>query len=308
MASGDHIADKVAGGDGPHVHLSVPRSYSAFLLNDCVRGSEDADSAFAVSPYAEDVFEHLLALEREQCIRPGFLCVQENIRDPERADLADWLCQLRERLDCEEETVYLAVNLMDRYLQDVPTSVDQLYVLGAAAFFSAAKYEEQSPPTVDQLAQLVPSAFSRPDLLAMERSVLATVDWCLGWPSPLHFLRIYAKKTQPNENEFYLAKFALYASLLDHEASAVLPSKLAAAALCLAVKLLDGAWDDNYEQRCRLSENQLAAPVKILAWNLLNAQEGRHRTAYKRYSSGACKEIARTTHSVATKLREIFQS
>lgn len=304
----DAFIDKGAAGDGLHVRLATPRAYSIFLLKDCVRGSEDADSASSVCSYAEEVFGYLLAMEKEQPIREGFLCVQENIREPERADLVDWLFRLRDRMDCEEETVYLAVNLADRYLQNVPTSLDQLYVLGAAVFFVAAKYEEPSPPTVDQLDHVVPSVFLRPDLLAMERSVLATVNWSLGSPSPLHFLRIYAKNTQLNEEEFYLAKFALYASLLDHEASAVLPSKLAAAALCLAVKLLDGEWDVNYEQRVRLSEKQLAAPLKIVAWNVLNAQEGRHMTAYNRYKTPACREIALTTHSYATKLRQIIES
>lgn len=308
MDSGDNLANMGPGGDGHRVPSSVPRSYSAFLLSDCVRGGEDADNPFYASPYAEDVFEHLLALEKEQSVRAGFLSVQGTISGAERGALVDWLCQLRDRLDFEEDTVYLAVNLVDRYLQKVPTTLSRLSVVGAAAFFSAAKYEEQSPPSMEQLAHVLPSEMSRPDLLATERSVLATVDWSLGWPSPLHFLRIYAKKTKPTEKQFYLARFALYASLLDHEASAVLPSKLAAAALCLSVKLLDGIWDANYRQRCRHSEAQLAAPVKTLALNLLKAQEGEHVTAYNRYSTLACKEVAGIVYCYATKLKEITES
>ena len=60
-----------------------------------------------------------------------------------RAVLVDWLVEVQENFELNHETLYLAVKLVDHLLGSGGASVqrDRLQLIGAAALFSAAKFD-----------------------------------------------------------------------------------------------------------------------------------------------------------------------
>lgn len=58
-----------------------------------------------------------------------------------RAILVDWLVEVQENFELYHETLYLAVKIVDHYLEKNIIERDQLQLLGATAVFIACKIE-----------------------------------------------------------------------------------------------------------------------------------------------------------------------
>ena len=58
-----------------------------------------------------------------------------------RAILIDWLVEVQENFELYHETLYLAVRIVDLYLQEKETAKHKLQLIGATAMLLAAKIE-----------------------------------------------------------------------------------------------------------------------------------------------------------------------
>ena len=56
-----------------------------------------------------------------------------------RSVLVDWMTRMIHRHRMKQETLFLAVNVMDRFLSLTPVSADCLQLLGIVALFIAGK-------------------------------------------------------------------------------------------------------------------------------------------------------------------------
>lgn len=115
--------------------------------------------------------------------------------------------------------------------------MDKLQLVGVTTFFLAAKYEEIYPPFISDLSYIAADTYTTSQIREMERKVLQTLDYQLNKPHVLTFLRRYSKLANITSTEHALAKYILEQSLLQHDMSAIPPSKRAAAALQLAIQL-----------------------------------------------------------------------
>lgn len=59
-----------------------------------------------------------------------------------RGILLDWLYDLHHKFKMFPETLYTVTMIVDRFLSQKEIAKDQLQLVGTAAFFIAAKYEE----------------------------------------------------------------------------------------------------------------------------------------------------------------------
>ena len=58
-----------------------------------------------------------------------------------RAILIDWLVEVQENFELFHETLYLAVKIVDRYLEKTEVKKEYLQLVGATSMLIAAKYE-----------------------------------------------------------------------------------------------------------------------------------------------------------------------
>ena len=65
-----------------------------------------------------------------------------------RAILIDWLVEVHMKFRLVPETLYLCVNIIDRYCSIQEVRRSQLQLVGVTALFLACKYEEIYPPEV----------------------------------------------------------------------------------------------------------------------------------------------------------------
>ena len=66
-----------------------------------------------------------------------------------------------------DETLYLTVNLIDRFLAAQPVVRKKLQLVGVTAMLLACKYEEVSVPVVEDFIVISDKAYSRKEVLEM---------------------------------------------------------------------------------------------------------------------------------------------
>lgn len=160
-----------------------------------------------------------------------------------RGILTDWLIQVHSLFRLLPETLYLAINILDRFLSARLVSVGKLQLVGVACMFIAAKTEEIVAPSASNFLYCADAAYTEEEIIRAETYVLKTIDWNLSYPNPIHFLRRVSKADAYDVQARTVGKYLLEIACVEWRLLAVAPSLQAAAALWLARLILgrDGA-------------------------------------------------------------------
>ncbi|XP_026232597.1 cyclin N-terminal domain-containing protein 2 isoform X1 [Anabas testudineus] len=158
--------------------------------------------------------------------------------DATRAVLVDWLIQVHEIMHFQDETLYLAIHLLNRSLRQIKVTTANLQLLGMVCLFLAAKKEECLLPEVSGLCYLMDHTYTRHQLLRMERKVLCGLKFDLSYTPPLHFLLLLASIARCSAKVVWMARYLLELSLLEGQCVVFQPVQLAGAALCLSRQVL----------------------------------------------------------------------
>lgn len=77
-----------------------------------------------------------------------YMSSQPEINEKMRTILVDWLIDIHHKFELMPETLYLAINIVDRFLSVKAVPRKELQLLGMGAMFTASKYEEIWAPEV----------------------------------------------------------------------------------------------------------------------------------------------------------------
>lgn len=134
--------------------------------------SRDRDNIFLVAEYVDDIYEYHFHLEQKFAIRENFIDKQVEVTARMRAVLIDWMNEVHFQFQYVLDTYYMAVSIVDRYLQQVATTTrSNLQLVGVTALFIAAKYEEVMAPEIDSLVYLTDSSVTKKQIIDMERHI-----------------------------------------------------------------------------------------------------------------------------------------
>ena len=101
---------------------------------------------------------------------------------------------------------------MFRYLQvevgNGTVTRNKLQLVGVAAMLVAAKYEEIYAPEVKDFVYITDRAYTEKEILKMEIKILSALNFDLGRPLPLHFLRRASKAGNVEAITHTLSKYA----------------------------------------------------------------------------------------------------
>lgn len=78
-----------------------------------------------------------------------------------RAILIDWLVDVHLKFRLKDETLYVTVQLIDRYLSLHTTTRCKLQLVGVSALFIACKYEEIYPPDLKDFVYITDNAYTK---------------------------------------------------------------------------------------------------------------------------------------------------
>ena len=214
---------------------------------------------------------------------PDYMHLQKELAWKMRSILVDWLIEVHSKFRLLPETLYLTLNIIDRFLSLRVVSVAKLQLVGVTAMFIAAKYEEIIAPSIQNYMYVI-DGYSEDEILKAERYILQVLEFGLQYPSPMSFLRRCSKADNYDNQTRTLAKYLMDISLIDYRFLKVVPSKVAAAGLYLARRMLQrGAWDANLEHYSGYSAEELQETVGMMLQYL--AEPIKYEALYKKYSA-----------------------
>jgi cyclin B len=199
---------------------------------------EDRENIQCVTKYSRDIFSYLKTKETEFAAKYGYMQqTQAEINEKMRAILVDWIVDVHVKFKLLPETLFLAVNIIDRFLENVPIQRQKLQLVGITSLFIAAKYEEIYPPELKDFVYVTDKAYTKADVLEMEGKIISTLQFNLATTSPFRFLERYARIAKLDTKFYYFARFLLELSLIDYKMLRYPPSQLGVATVFLANKL-----------------------------------------------------------------------
>uniref|UniRef100_W5L9S4 Cyclin A1 n=1 Tax=Astyanax mexicanus TaxID=7994 RepID=W5L9S4_ASTMX len=252
------------------------------------------EDVLCVPEYAEDIHRHLRESEIRYRPKPGYMRKQPDITNCMRVILIDWLVEVAEEYKLCSETVYLAVNYLDRFLSSMSVLRGKLQLVGTAAILVAAKYEEIYPPEVDEFVYITDDTYSKKQLLRMEHLILKVLSFDMTAPTSYQFLTQYVLVERVCSETANLALYLSELTLLEVEPFLQhLPSKIAAAAYCLANYTLNRTlWPDALHAFTGYSLAEIAQCLIALHKLHLSAESRPQQAIREKYKSSEYSSVS----------------
>ncbi|CAD7676179.1 unnamed protein product [Nyctereutes procyonoides] len=253
--------------------------YQAF--SDVILAVNDVDAEDGADPnlcseYVKDIYAYLRQLEEEQAVKPKYLLGHE-ITGNMRAILIDWLVQVQMKFRLLQETMYMTVSIIDRFMQNNCVPKKMLQLVGVTAMFIASKYEEMYPPEIGDFAFVTDNTYTKHQIRQMEMKILRSLNF------------------EVDVEQHTLAKYLMELSMLDYDMVHFPPSQIAAGAFCLVLKILDnGEWTPTLQHYLSYTEESLLNVMQHLAKNIVILNHGltKHMTIKNKYTASKHAKIS----------------
>lgn len=212
-----------------------------------------------------------------------------------RSSTIDWMVDTAQQLKLTSDSLFLGVQLLDRFLAavlqecaDVAAAQaflqsGKLQLSALTALWVAAKFEESCAPGASTFVQHMPGALHGncrvllQQLLEAEQVLLTTVDHRLAAPTAKTFLRRYLARVAVSHPVYFAAGYVAELSLLDSGMLCFLPSMVAASAYVWGLKLMGIECNDEHLTRLsggwlgRLGAKTAALHISCKQWCMLQA-------------------------------------
>lgn len=166
--------------------------------------------------YINDIWESFI--EKEKFNNYSFndiINIQTDIKVSMRCILIDWLISLQDKFFINAKTLFLTINLIDRYLSKKLIFRTKFQLLGVTALFIAMKYEEMYMKNITEFVNLTAQAFDKNEILDMESVLIDLVDFNLDLPLSIDFFGALSSVYEFDKKEYKFGNFLLEAFLLD---------------------------------------------------------------------------------------------
>jgi len=245
--------------------------------------------------YTAEIDQYLRQIEYQFVVKPSYMDDQPDVNEKMRAILVDWLVDVHIRFKLLPETLYLTVNLIDRYLEKEHVMRDKLQLVGVTAMLIASKYEEIYPPEIKDFIYITDNAYGRDEILSMEQTVLKVLAFNLNVPSRYRFLQRFSKITGATPTIFSLAQYLIELSLLEMSMLKYGSSIIAASALYVAYKLVDkeASWNQMAAKEIGYDSQNLATCAKEVLALMQSTAKSTLQAIRKKFSSPVHFEVAR---------------
>lgn len=249
--------------------------------------SADSGNPLAATEYVEEIYKYYWENEETSCVRPDYMSSQGDINEKMRAILIDWLIEVHYKFDMMDETLFLTVNIIDRFLEKEVVPRKKLQLVGVTAMLLACKYEEVSVPVVEDLVIISDRAYTKGQVLEMESWILNTLEFNMSVPTPYVFMRRFLKAADSDRKLQLVSFFMLELCLVEYQMLKYRPSLLAAAAVYTAQRAISRCW--HWTKVCefhsRYTRDQLIECSNMMVQFHQNSGGGKLTGVHRKYST-----------------------
>ncbi|EEP77500.1 conserved hypothetical protein [Uncinocarpus reesii 1704] len=234
--------------------------------------------------YQEDIVAHMHMIDSATLPDVDSIDIQTEIQWFMRPYLLDFLIEAHAAFQLLPTTLFLAVNLLDRYCSKRVVYKRHYQLVGCAALLIAAKYgdKKERVPTIKDLKSMCCALYDDDMFVQMEWHVLQTLSWSIGHPTVDSFLQIAVIDTPYDPEVEHLSLYILEIALFHREFVSKLSADLARAALALSRCILNRSqashndWASSYDPLTLVNLSQhLFQPSHVLSRKYSSAQYSR---------------------------------
>ncbi|KAK5460922.1 hypothetical protein LTS15_002985 [Exophiala xenobiotica] len=190
--------------------------------------------------YQNDMIDHMLKMDVDTMADVDAIDIQTEIQWFMRPYLLDFLVEAHSAFQLLPETLFLTINLLDRYCSKRVVYKRHYQLVGCAALLIAAKYgdKKEKVPTIKELKSMCCSLYDDDMFLQMEWHVLSTLGWTVGHPTVDSFMRLAVKDNVYDPEAESLTLYILEIALYHRDFVSKRSSTLSLSALALARHIL----------------------------------------------------------------------
>jgi cyclin B len=271
---------------------SIPsaRSFGTDITNSAIP-QPDIDELDSSDPqklgyYAKDIYDYLHSIESNTLPSCDYMKRQTDISEKMRAILIDWLIEVHHKFKLVPETLFLTVNILDRYLDKHTIERNRLQLLGVGAMLIACKYEEIYAPEIRDFVYITDKAYSKEEIIAIEFEILRVLEFNVTVVSSYRFMERYARLVSLEDRGSHLARYLIELALVEYKMLRYNPSLLAASAIYLTHKILKkpNAWPEVLVSNSRYRDVDLKHCAKDLCMVLQGAEKCSMQSVRKKFS------------------------
>ena len=215
--------------------------------------SKIEDNVQIPKEYINTIYYNLLKEEDIGIYPPpkyNYMNNQSEITERMRGILIDWLIEVHYKFCFTDETLYMAVSIIDRYLSWNQITKKKLQLLGITALFISCKHEEIDLPKINDFTYITNNAYEKEEVVNMENDVLKYLKFNLLFPSPIKFFEYLSLNFNFDEKMHMMGKYLMESFLLDIKYIKYKPSMIACASCYIVMKFFKKKnYKDSYDKK-----------------------------------------------------------
>lgn len=190
-----------------------------------------------------------------------------------RPYLLDFLIEAHAAFDLLPETLFLAINLLDRYCSKRVVYKRHYQLVGCSALLIAAKFgdRKENVPTIRELKKMCCELYDEEMFTQMEWHVLQTLQWIIGHPTIDSFHQLALEGFEYDVEVEHMATYISEIAMFHKEFVGKRPSDMARSSLALARCILNrpmpvqSDWSSKYDSQTLITLSQhLYRPSTVL--------------------------------------------
>ncbi|KAI9160579.1 hypothetical protein LWI28_009625 [Acer negundo] len=255
---------------------------------------DDDCNQLEVAEYVDEIYQYYWIMEAQNPLPGNYMSIQTDITPLMRGILINWLIEVHFKFELMQETLYLMVTLLDRYLSQVQIKKNEMQLVGLTALLLASKYEDFWHPRIKDLISVSAESYTRDHMLRMEKLMLKTLKFRLNVPTPYVFMLRFLKAAQSDTKLEHLAFYLIELSLVEYEALKFKPSLLCASAIYVARCTLQMTplWTPLLIKHARYDVSQIRDYAEMILRFHKAAGKGKLKVTYEKYTKPDLSSVA----------------
>ena len=185
--------------------------------------------------YREDFIQSMKEIEIKTLPVASMIDIQPELEWFMRPYLLDFLVDTHLTLKLSSQTLFLAVNIVDRYCSKRVVAKKHYQLVGCTALWIASKYEDKKShiPSISELINMCCGVYEEAMFLQMEGHILNTLEWSIGHTTLDAYIYLYLGSTC-SPTLINVARFLAEISMYNRAFFAFRPSLLSNCCVTLA--------------------------------------------------------------------------
>ena len=254
--------------------------------------------------YINIIYHNLLKEEDEGIIpKPeyNYMKKQKEINEKMRSILVDWIIDVHFKFGFTDETLFMTISIIDRYLSVTQITRSNFQLLGITALMIACKHEEIDLPKIDDFIYITDNAYVKNEVITMENDVLSKLNFSFLFPSPIKFFEYLSFHFNFTKKHHMMGKYLMESFLLDVKNVKYKPSIISCACTYIVMKFFKMPnYHESYnkmfynfdEKMEKFSESNIKECAKDICLYVDNINKTNYQACVKKYSKPEQEKVS----------------